>query len=76
MIISYQLIVQLPGSTPKVVGLVALDMSKMDRKDIYGKTICNIPQFAKAIVRAGMDDVFHRRNVSSAKLSILIAYTL
>ena len=66
---------QLPGSTPRIVGLVALDMSKMDRKDMYGKTICNIPQFVKAIVRAGMDDVFHRRNVSSLKLSTLITYT-
>ena len=69
------MIVQLPGSTPRIVGLVALDMSKMDRKDMYGKTICNIPQFVKAIVRAGMDDVFHRRNVSSLKLSTLITYT-
>ena len=69
------MIVQLPGSTPRIVGLVALDMSKMDRKDIYGKTICNIPQFVKAIIRAGMEDVFHRRNVSSANLSIVIAYT-
>ena len=66
---------QLPGSTPRIVGLVALDMSKMDRKDMYGKTICNIPQFVKAIVRAGMDDVFHRRNVSSLKLCTLITYT-
>ena len=49
---------QLPGSTPRIVGLVALDMSKMDRKDMYGKTICNIPQLVKAIVRAGMDDTY------------------
>ena len=39
-------------------------MDKLDRKNIHGETICNVPQFVKVIVRAGMEEIPHRRNVS------------
>ena len=39
-------------------------MDKLDRKNIHGKTICDVLQFVKVIVRAGMEEIPHRRNVS------------
>ena len=55
--------VKLPGNAPKRVGIVTLDMTKMDRKDDEGRTICNVPKVVKAIVRAGMEDIVDRKNV-------------
>ena len=47
------------------MGLVTLDMSSLDRENIHGKIICNISQFVKAIIRAGLEEISHRNNVSS-----------
>ena len=55
--------VKLPGTDPKRVGMVALDMRALDRKNGDGKTICDIPKLVKAEVRAGLEDVLHRKNV-------------
>ena len=60
---SILLIVKLPGNTPKRVGLIALDMSELERKNGDGKTICNVPKIVKAVVRAGIEDISHRENV-------------
>jgi hypothetical protein len=45
------------------VGLIALDMSALDRKNGDGKTLCNVPKIVKAVVRAGTEDISHRKNV-------------
>ena len=56
--------VKLPGTDPKRVGMVTLDMRSLDRKNEDGKTICDIPKLVKAEVRAGLEDVLHRKSVS------------
>ena len=56
--------VKLPGTDPKRVGMVTLDMRALDRKSGDGKPICDIPKLVKAEVRAGLEDVLHRKSVS------------
>ena len=64
--------VKLPGTDPKRVGMVTLDMRSLDRINEDGKTICDIPKVVKAEVRAGLEDVLHRKSVSFFSCFIII----
>ena len=44
--------------------MVTLDMRSLDRKNEDGKIICDIPKLVKVEVRAGLEDVLHRKSVS------------